>query len=89
MSLLFYLLFAKYSADLTSRFTTTPNAPTLRKFQDAVDQGYKVIVNKNGVARDMLKRGPKNSGSRNIFTNIVLKQEESTCLLYTSPSPRD
>ena len=60
----------------------------LSDFVTPSDETFAILLYENSVARwtDLYKQQPKQKGSRN---NVSGKVKRITCLLYTSPSPRD
>jgi ABC-type amino acid transport substrate-binding protein len=66
-----FLIFAFYTADLTSRLTSGPLQAGIKSFQDVLDLGYQMIVLKGSVYQDDLANANPSSILNKIYTKTM------------------
>ena len=79
------------------RELTFPSLPTLKEFLDAVNEKSCNEPWENGISSQMSSSSQENQDwmykilTQDFFSNPVVsrQREDLSCLLYTSPSPRD
>ena len=71
---------------LVRRFSLTSESANLKKFQVDVDDLTDIILSLQFQLRNQQRRSPR---LRLHQRNLLLRSQLRSCLLYTSPSPRD
>ena len=64
------VIFATYTADLTTRMTVGQAANPIKSFKDIYDLGKKLLINRGGAGETFLKNSPDGSYLSLIFNSM-------------------
>lgn len=66
-----YLTFAFYAADLTSRLTVTPAPESFSSLDEAIDQGYKLIILESTAMETVFRSAKVGSSRHKIWKEVI------------------
>ena len=79
----YYLVFAYFNSDLTSKMTVKPSPVNIRSFQDVIDQDYKVAAYEKSFAMGYFKRAPEDSAMKWVYKEMLNDERAITKKFHT------
>ena len=76
-SLMAYICFAYYTADLTSLMATKPTPKTVTSFKEALELEHRFVMWGGSKAENHLKNAPEGSGRHTAYTKVVTKDQKA------------
>ena len=73
-----FVCFSFYTADLTSQLTAAPKNEPVASFQEALDEGYTVIIIPGGFIESHLKTSRPGSGPYRVYHESILPNPEDS-----------